>query len=275
MLIGVEILPGIAGKEVRLAVGKQLGERDVDGAHGAVEVDRAEQLGADGDEADQRGQPALVDGQPARREDAVVKESFEVEGAGVVARHVGVAEDEVHVVDRVEAAKQTAEQAEPMEGLVVGLARAADEEGDLGGVEHFTGFEAAAGIAAHGTEEMAQLMLDDVGTEGFVGEAVVGEEVVIEEMAERAVSHVMEQRGHAQQRLDVGLAGHLGADLAEAGVQLVGGTAGEEHGTEHVLEAGVFRAGKDPPCRLELMDLAESLHPGVIDDLLFGDLALR
>ena len=37
-----------------------------------------------------------------------------------------------------------------------------------------------------------------------------------------------------------------------------------------MLEPGMFSRGKDPPGRLQLVNLAESLQPGMIDDLLLG-----
>src|SRR3954470_24144248 len=46
------------------------------------------------------------------------------------------------------------------------------------------------------------------------------------------------------------------------------------HRADHVLKACVFSRGKDPPGRLQLMDLPQPLHPGVIDDLPLGNFAL-
>jgi len=45
------------------------------------------------------------------------------------------------------------------------------------------------------------------------------------------------------------------------------------HDAHHVLEPGVLGGGKDPPGGLELVDLAEALDPGMVDDLAFGRLA--
>ena len=41
-----------------------------------------------------------------------------------------------------------------------------------------------------------------------------------------------------------------------------------------VLEAGVLGRGIDPPGGLQLVDLPQPLHPGVVDDPLLGDFAL-
>ena len=95
----------------------------------------------------------------------------------------------------------------------------------------------------------------------------------IEEMPERAVAHVVKQGRHPHQRLHVPAAGHVGAGLAEALVGLLDHAAGQMHRTEHVLEAGVLGRGIDQPGGLQLVDLAEPLNPGMVDDRLFGDLA--
>ena len=50
--------------------------------------------------------------------------------------------------------------------------------------------------------------------------------------------------------------------------------AGQVHRPQDVLEAGVLGRGKDPPGRLQLVDLPEPLEPGIIDDRLLGDLSL-
>ena len=46
------------------------------------------------------------------------------------------------------------------------------------------------------------------------------------------------------------------------------------HDAQHVLETGVFRRGKDPPCGLQLVDLPQPLYPRMIDDLAFRHFAI-
>jgi hypothetical protein len=48
------------------------------------------------------------------------------------------------------------------------------------------------------------------------------------------------------------------------------GDGAEMHDTQNVLEPHVFGGGENPPGGLQLVDLSESLHPGVIDQFLFG-----
>lgn len=41
------------------------------------------------------------------------------------------------------------------------------------------------------------------------------------------------------------------------------------HHAEDVGETGMFRRRINPPCRLQLVDIPQPLHPGMIDDLAF------
>ena len=95
----------------------------------------------------------------------------------------------------------------------------------------------------------------------------------VEEVAEGAVSHVVQQGGQPHERLDVAAAGRLGANLPQAVVKAVDRPAGQVHGAEHVLEPRVLGRRIDPPGRLQLVDLPEPLQPRVIDNPLLGDLA--
>ena len=87
-----------------------------------------------------------------------MQQAFEVEHAGVVARHVGVAEHEIHVVDRVQAAEQTAEELQPARAQSGSLARRGtrDEIGDLRGIEFFARGRVGAGVAADAADQVAQ-----------------------------------------------------------------------------------------------------------------------
>ena len=132
LLVVVQVLAGVAREKQALAVEEDVLQGEVDGPDGAMEVDRAEQFGADADETDQGGEAPLVDGQPLGREDGVVQQAVQIEGPGAVARHVGVAEHEVHVVDRIQAAEKAPQEPQPARDLlVVALLGPDDERGDL------------------------------------------------------------------------------------------------------------------------------------------------
>ena len=123
--------------------------------------------------------------------------------------------------------------------------------------------------------QVAQLVADDVAAQRLVVQPVVGQEMGVEEVPERPVAHVVQQGGQAHERLDVAAAGHVRAHLVEALEQDGHRPAGQVHGPQDVLEAGVLGRGIDPPGGLQLVDLPQPLDPGVVDDPLLGDLALR
>ena len=51
--------------------------------------------------------------------------------------------------------------------------------------------------------------------------------------------------------------------------------AAEMHGAQDVRKPRMFRGRKDPPCRLQLMNLPHPLQPRMIDYLPLGDFARR
>ena len=59
-----------------------------------------------------------------------------------------------------------------------------------------------------------QIAADDLDTEVFVRDPVPFEVLVVEEMAERAVPHVVQQPGQPRQALDVRPRGHVPARIA-------------------------------------------------------------
>ncbi len=74
-------------------------------------------------------------------------------------------------------------------------------------------------------------------------------------VAVRPVADVVEERGRGHG------AGRAGVEL-EVGAE----PAGEVHGPERVLEAGVVRAGIDEVCEAELPDLAKALEQGRVHE---------
>ena len=152
--------------------------------------------------------------------------------------------------------------------------RPGDQQNDLFRIEPFVGFQPAVRIAAHPREQVAQFAADDVAAQRFMGQAEIGQKMFVEKMAERPVADVVQQAGHAEQRLDIASARHVRADLAQALVECRGGPAGQMHHAQHVLEARMFGRRINPPGGLQLMDLPQPLDPGMIDDLPFGDFAL-
>ena len=77
-----------------------------------------------------------------------------------------------------------------------------------------------------------------------------------------------------RQRFHVRPAGHVGTHVLEARIQLIDRPAGEMCSPQHVLKPRVLGRGKHPPGRLQLMNLPQTLHPPVVDQILFRDLVL-
>ena len=150
-----------------------------------------------------------------------------------------------------------------------------DEEDDLLGVERFAVGQPSVRIAANAAEQIGELAADDLAAEDFVIQPVVGQVMLVEEMAERPVADVVQQGGHPHQRFDVAAAGHVGTDLAEALVERGDRPARQVHCPEHVLEARMFGRGKDPPGGLQLVNLPQPLKPGVVDQFAFGHFPYR
>ena len=53
-------------------------------------------------------------------------------------------------------------------------------------------------------------------------------------------------------------------------MEMAGPLAGQVHGTQGVLEAGMLRGRENPPCALELVDSPKPLQPGAVDKILLG-----
>ena len=125
----------------------------------------------------------------------------------------------------------------------------------------------AVRIAANAAEQVGELAADDLAAEDFVVQSEVGQEVLVEEMAERPVADIVQQGGHPHQRLDIAPAGHVGAGFAKAFVQRGHRPACQVHRPKHVLKPRMLGRRKDPPCGLQLMNLPQPLKPRMVDQL--------
>ena len=93
----------------------------------------------------------------------------------------------------------------------------------------------------------------------------MAEEVRVEKVAERSVSHVVQQASHSHHAIDIGLGRNAGIDRLQRLVELLDGSACDVHHPQNVLEATVLGTWKNPPSGLELADLPHPLYPGMID----------
>ena len=136
--------------------------------------------------------------------------------------------------------------------------------------EHFKATDDADAKLA---DRIRQRLPDDPLTQELVGEPVVGEEVVVEEMSEGAVTHVVEQAGHPQELLQKRRRRRVGTDPRQRGGELLREPPGHVHDPEGVGEATVLGGGKHPPRGLQLRDAAQPLHPRGVDEILLGGLS--
>ena len=106
-----------------------------------------------------------------------------------------------------------------------------------------------------------------------------GQHVLIEEVGERPVAHVVEQAGDPQRFDDQ----PLGRDEIAAGTQRRSQRGIQRprpqpclvHHAQTVREPGVLGGREDPACRLQLADPAEPLQPRGVQQVLLGDILVE
>ena len=145
-----------------------------------------------------------MDGQALWSEEAVVQQPRQVERAGVVTGHVRVAQHEIHVVDGVDPAEERPQLAQPVGSPLELLSnpRTPDQPGHLPRIQFLQRLQLPVGIPPHSTNQLAQLLLDDLCTQVLVSEFEVGQEMVVEEVPEGTVADIVQQRRQPHQALD-------------------------------------------------------------------------
>ena len=148
------------------------------------------------------------------------------------------------------------------------------QEGDVPRVDALVVAERAARAAPQGADEPAQLVHDQVLRDLLVIEPEGGLQVLlVAEVAERAVTDVVQQAGKAHRLFDDGQRRCRRLHLDERRVDVLGQLPGEVHHAQAVREAAVLGRREDPPRALQLVDALESLHPRAVDDVRLGDLS--
>jgi hypothetical protein len=100
-----------------------------------------------------------------------------------------------------------------------------------------------------------------------------GKILVIEEMAERAMSDVMEKPGQTKEFLQIGERGKFCfEDPRKRGINLLRESPRDMHGPEGVLKTSMLGRGKYPTGALQLEDATKALNPGGIDHIPFCSL---
>ena len=207
-----------------------------------------------------------------------MQQSRQVEGLGVEARHVGVAEDEIHVVDGVDAAEQRTQLAQPVRvPLVVIAARAANQPGDLSAGRALPAAAACrSGLRRIPRSSSPRSRSMIAAADVFVRDAELvrgngrrrnGRTVRGRRRAAVPPSAPDFRRRPARER--------WGRPPHSDSYHSVDHPRGQVHHPQDVLKPLMLGRRKDPPRGLQLVDLPHPLHPGMVDDLLFGDFVRR
>ena len=147
------------------------------------------------------------------------------------------------------------------------------QEGDVPGVDRLAGGEGARRAAPQLGQQRPQLADDELLRDLLVVDAEHRQQVLlVAEVAERAVTQIVQEARQAQRLFDQRQGRRLRLDLDQGGVHLPRQLTGEVHGAQAVGEAAVLGGGEHPPRALQLVDALEALHPRVVDDVRLGDL---
>ena len=113
------------------------------------------------------------------------------------------------------------------------------------------------------------------GRRGSGGDGKGGQDLVVEEVGERAVPDVVEEAGHPQRLDDQALrrGGRPGGDAARAQARIERPRPESRlvHHAQTVGEPRVLGGREDPSGALELADPAEPLDPRRVEQVLLGD----
>src|SRR6266403_4483169 len=94
-------------------------------------------------------------------------------------------------------------------------------------------------------------------------------------MAERPMTDVMQQPCDPHVFLDERRRGtFIAQDPSERWIKMFGKFTGEVHGAKRVLKTTVLGRWVNPARALQLINIAQPLHPGRTNQRFFGDLAL-
>ena len=215
-LIGLEMIERIAWKQSLHRFGKIVFQSDIDTSHGPVEVNRTKQIRASLNEVDQSRQSTGMNRQAILREEAVMDEARDVERFRVVSRHVRITEDEVHVIDSVDSAEKSTQFLQPvrMSFLIIRASgRSANKPRNLPWIQFLQRLQPAIGVSANSADDFAEFMLDNVCSDIFMRQIELFEIMIIEEMAERTMTNVMQEPGDSHHAFNARPRRHIPAGI--------------------------------------------------------------
>src|SRR5258706_12551640 len=145
--------------------------------------------------------------------------------------NVRAARPVVEIIKGKNPAGERLEQAHPTRLAIIFLAVFLDRESDVFGAEFLAGSEWAARAAAQLANDVAEMFLNDRLTQVFVGKIVVVQKIIVEEMAERTVTDVVQQPNHAHVLFNIGRRRTLVTEhFVQGWIEMHGEFAGKMHG---------------------------------------------
>jgi len=258
------------GKQELHAVAKDVTKVDVDRARGPVIVDVGIEIHTGIEKHLQGGEARLMYRKSLVCDDRVVNEPGEINRADGHAAHIRVAQDIVEVICGIAPGNDRLEHVEPSRNAGVIFALFLENHMcDLVGVEFFAFREGTGRTAPDFADDRAEMVSDDDLPEFFVTGAEGVQVVVVEEVAEGAVPDIVREGRHAEKFFDIICRRNLSDRFLEKWIEMPSKAACHMHRTKRVDEAGMFCRGVDPSSALELVDVAEALDPGGVDQVFF------
>src|SRR3972149_1165306 len=143
-------------------------------------------------------------------------------------------------------------------------------------IDLLPGIEGTGGTSPEPAQQRAQFLPYNLLAEQLVRQSKVGQEMIVKEMPEGAVSDVMHQRRDPEKLLDKrggGAVLALGRDhLTEGGIKMPCKSSRNMHGPDGVLKAAVLGGRVDPPGALKLIDVPKPLQPVSVNEVFLGRL---
>jgi len=271
--IRVQILTGTRRQDQIHRLPENLLKMEVQRPGRPVEVDVGVEIQSRVQKTAERRDARLVERQPFPGKKGVEAQTDNVHDIQGKTGHEGVPLDVIEIVHRVGAREELTEQLKPSGPLVI-RSRHADQKGHLGGIEGLSVGKRSRRAPPDSRDHPPQLPADDHPPQILMGQTVLAQEVVVEKMAVRAMTDIVKKAGHPEKLLHAVRGGGIGADLLQGRVEVAAELAGHVHRSEGMLEPRVFGRGIDPAGALELEDAPEALHPGRVDQVLFGFFAV-
>ena len=199
--IRIQSLGGIRGQDQVHRLPEDLLEVEVERPGRPVEIDVGIEVQPRIQKAAEGRDARLVEREAVLREEGVEAQPRDVDDVEGKAGHEGVALDIIEVVHGIDAGEELPEELEPPGHRFVALVRHLDQEGHRRRVERLARGKGSRGAPPDPGDHPPQLPDDDQPAQILMGEPVLVQEMVVEEVAVGAVADVVEETRHPEQLL--------------------------------------------------------------------------